>query len=269
MRKITQREPSEKFKALVQNSPSDVRRSSVMTKDGVGEYIFIKTERLKPYEHQARKVFDEDSLKQLSETIKQHGIRQPLTVVKSEEEGMYKVISGERRLRAANLIQMEKVPCIILSDQDNKEEIALVENLQRVDLHPVELGEAYLALLSEQEKWGSVSALANKIGVSKQSISEKMVYAQDIPPVIKDYLIQNGIKSRILLRQLSKEKDLEMMKELVGLSQGIKNIFKKKNLLRSYVINGEVKVEMTNNYISKKEKESLRSQLNELLKSLS
>ena len=268
MRKITQREPSEKFKALVGNNATDPRRSSVMTEGGVGEYLFIKTERLKPYEHQARKSFDEESLNQLAETIRQHGIRQPLTVAKSETDGEYRVISGERRLRAANLIEMEKVPCIILSERDNIEEIALIENLQRVDLHPVELGEAYLNLLSEKEKWGSVSYLARKIGVSKQSVSEKMLYAQEMPSVIKDYLVEKNLKSRILLRQLSKEKNLEKMKELVGMSQDSRKSFKKKTLLNAYTINGKVEVKMTSNYLSKSEKESLHSQLIDLLGNL-
>jgi len=268
MRKITQREPSDSFKALIGESKSFSKRSSVITESGVGEYIFIKTERLKPYEKQARKVFDEESISGLAETIKQHGIRQPLTVLKSDIEGEYRVISGERRLRAAKLLNMERVPCIILSDNDNPEEISLVENLQRVDLHPIELGEAYLALLSEKEKWGGVSELANKIGVSKQSLSEKLVYAQSIPVEIKDYVVQKNLRNRILLRHISKEKDIEKIKQLIGMNQKTKENYKKRPLFNVYSVNKEIKVVINKN-LSKEEKEQLKNQLKNFLEELS
>ena len=268
MRKITQREPSDSFKALIGESKAFSKRSSVITESGVGEYIFIKTERLKPYEKQARKVFDEESIAGLADTIKRHGIRQPLTVLKSDIEGEYRVISGERRLRAAKLLNMERVPCIILSDSDNPEEISLVENLQRVDLHPIELGEAYLVLLSEKEKWGEISELANKIGVSKQSLSEKLVYAQSIPSDIKDYVVQKNLRNRILLRHISKEKNIEKIKQLIGMTQKNKENYKKRSLLKIYSINQEVKAVISKD-LSKEEKEQLRTQLKNFLDALS
>jgi len=130
------------------NNQTNKTRSSIYTENFKGEFYNISVDKLIPFKNQARKIFDEKSMLNLAKTIKEHGIRQPLTVIPSDiREGCYEVISGERRLRAAKSIGMEKVPCIIIHDMLKAEEIALIENIQREDLHPVELLKAFSNLL--------------------------------------------------------------------------------------------------------------------------
>lgn len=111
--------------------PQDTRekgkrmRSSVYTDDYVGEYYHIPAAKLIPFKKQARRVFSKESLESLASTIQAHGIRQPLTVVVSLEEGKYEIVSGERRYRAALLAGKTSMPCIILPDYKKASEIAL------------------------------------------------------------------------------------------------------------------------------------------------
>ncbi|MAP25063.1 MAG: hypothetical protein CMM87_05995 [Rickettsiales bacterium] len=261
MRKITTRKPSSSFENLA-NSTSSSKRSSVMMDGSVGEHFYLKTEKLLPYKKQARKVFKEEDLLNLSETIKEFGVRQPLSVIKSNEPGYYEVISGERRLRAAKLIGLEKVPCIIVSEEANLEEIALIENLQRVDLHPIELGEAYASVIDRNHI--NVRDLAKKIGVSKSVLAEQLSYSK-FPQEIKDYLIDHNITNRIIFRSLMKAKDLESMREIIGLLKKSKPKSRKKNLIRVFSQNGSLSFDLSISNLSKSQLKDLKHKLQNLI----
>ncbi|NJD02661.1 MAG: ParB/RepB/Spo0J family partition protein [Ruminiclostridium sp.] len=108
----------------------------------------MKINEIEPNAGQPRKYFNDDKLSQLAESIKLHGIVQPLIV--KREEDTYKIVAGERRWRAARLAGLEKVP-VIIKDLSSKQvmEIALIENIQREDLNPIEEAEAYEKLITE------------------------------------------------------------------------------------------------------------------------
>ncbi len=121
---------------------------------------------------QARKSFDEDSLDELAESIREHGIIQPLTV-RRMQDGCYEIIAGERRWRAARQLGLDKVPARIIEADDRQAmEMGLVENLQREDLNPIEEALGYRALVQTfgltQEK------AAERVGKSRPAVANSM-----------------------------------------------------------------------------------------------
>lgn len=101
-------------------------RVSIGLDNNIGEFYFIAIEDLRPFKNQARKHFDKAEIDALAGSIKVHGMRQPLTIIACEgEKGKYEVVSGERRLRAAQIAGLKKVPCILLKNHALAEEITL------------------------------------------------------------------------------------------------------------------------------------------------
>lgn len=139
---------------------------------------------------QPRKVFDETKLKELADSIKEHGILQPLTVL--EKQGKYLLIAGERRLRAATEAGLAKVPVIIKKGLDKAKiaEIALIENVQREDLNPVEEALGYQELLDNFNY--TQAQLAKKLGKARASIANSLRTLQ-LPEVIKAALAEGKI----------------------------------------------------------------------------
>jgi ParB family chromosome partitioning protein len=194
---------SESMRGMI--TPVSAGRASIGQEQRVAEYFYIQTEKLVPFANQARVHFDEKELDELKQSIERHGVIQPLQVIKSpNQEGSYEVISGERRLRAANLLNIERVPCIIIKDTEKKQEIAIIENIQRCDLHPLELARAYADLLAIKQ---TQAAVATSLGVSPQSVSETLKLLE-IPHALQNELIEKNVRSRDTLRRIVKEKAL-------------------------------------------------------------
>lgn len=131
----------------------------------------INMNLIKPNREQPRKKFSEDKILQLENSIKEHGVIQPIVLKK--EDDLYLIVAGERRFRAAKNIGLAEIPAVIM-DLDNKQvlEISLIENIQREDLNPIEEAMAYKRLVEEfnliQEE------LAEKLGKSRAVISNSM-----------------------------------------------------------------------------------------------
>jgi len=160
---------------------------------------FIPTANVDASELQVRVHFDDSEISALSHSIKEHGVLQPILVVQDGDR--YKVIAGERRLRAAKLAGIDRIPARVLSTNDKAtHEIALRENLDRVDLHPLEEGEGYVSLL-EAQAYTSHEAIAKAFGKPKSRITECIGFTR-LPEVTKQELLRRGIKNRALLRQL-------------------------------------------------------------------
>lgn len=124
---------------------------------------------IKPNINQPRKIFDSEALKELSESIKTHGIIQPI-VLNKEEDGTYMIIAGERRYRAAKLAGLEYVPAVIKSYTAKQvKEIAIIENLQREDLNPIEAARAIKQLMEEYSF--TQEQVADRIGKSRPVIA--------------------------------------------------------------------------------------------------
>lgn len=125
-------------------------------------------EELRPNPYQPRKHFDDEGIQELSESIKQHGVVQPLIVRRSIRG--YEVIAGERRLRAAKLAELDKVPIVIRDFTDEQMmEIALVENLQREDLNPMEIATAYHKLMDRLTL--TQEELSSRVGKSRPHVT--------------------------------------------------------------------------------------------------
>lgn len=131
----------------------------------------IKIAKIEPDRDQPRKNFSEDELNELADSIKAHGIFQPLLVQKKDD--YYEIVAGERRWRAAKIAGLKEVPCIVseFSEQE-KVEIQLIENIQRESLNPIEEASAYKRLLSEFKMTQDV--LAEKIGKNRTTITNSM-----------------------------------------------------------------------------------------------
>jgi ParB family chromosome partitioning protein len=185
-------------------------RVSAYTEDFKGEYYNLKMEKLIPFKNQARMHFDQESLESLAQTIKEHGIRQPLTVIPSEDRsGYYEIVSGERRFRAAKILKLETVPCIIIHDKKRAEEIAIIENIQRKDLHPVELMNAYNNLL-KHDICSSIVDIAKKLGVARTSVID-ILNLKKLTDNVQQYLVEKGIKNRDFLRELCKTEERKQL----------------------------------------------------------
>ncbi len=159
----------------------------------------IPTEKVDASELQVRSHFDSAEIQGLSESIKQHGVLQPILVVQDGDR--YKVIAGERRLRATKLAGIDRIPARVISTDDRStHEIALRENLDRVDLHPVEEGEAYLSLI-EVKAFTSYDAIAKAFGKPKSRITECIGFTK-LPAATKEELMRHNMKQRSILRKL-------------------------------------------------------------------
>lgn len=200
----------EEPKAEVKNKNS---RVSAYTEDFKGEYYNLKIEKLIPFKNQARVYFDQESLESLAQTIKEHGIRQPLTVIPSDDkQGYYEIVSGERRFRAAKILKLETVPCIIIHDKKRAEEIAIIENIQRKDLHPVELMNAYNNLL-EHNICSSIVDIGKKLGVARTSVID-ILNLKKLTENVQQYLVKKGIKNRDFLRELCKTEEKKQLDKI-------------------------------------------------------
>ena len=152
-------------------------RVSIGLEGSIGEFYYIPVKDLIPYRNQARQHFSQEEIDALANSIKEHGIRQPLTIISSEtQRGIFEVISGERRLRAAKQIGLEKVPCILLKDKDIAEEVAIVENIHRQDLHPIELGRALKKLL-DHGVFKNQKELSEKLSINRSVLSDNLSFA--------------------------------------------------------------------------------------------
>ena len=121
---------------------------------------------------QPRKLFDDEALAQLADSIRQHGIIQPLTVRKLSS-GYYQIIAGERRWRAARLAGLKEVPAIVIEADDRKAaELAMIENLQREDLNPIEEAAGFKVLINQYRM--TQEEAANRVGKSRSTVANAL-----------------------------------------------------------------------------------------------
>ena len=141
------------------------------TENGAGQETFVKITMVEPNREQPRKNFDEDALLELSESIKQFGLLQPILV--QQRKDYYEIIAGERRWRAAKLAGLKEVPVIIknLTEQEIVE-ISLIENIQREDLNPIEEAQAYKKLLTEFNL--KQDEVAERVSKSRTAVTNSM-----------------------------------------------------------------------------------------------
>lgn len=180
----------------------------------------VPISRVEPRTGQPRTVFDEEALQELSESIAQHGLLQPITVRKLDS-GYYQIVAGERRWRASRMAGLTEVPVRIIDADDRKvQELALVENLQREDLNPMEEARGYRALMDE---FGlTQETVSQSVGKSRPAVANALRLLS-LPDAIAE-MLENGYLSSGHARALLPIEDpilqLEAAKQVVekGLS---------------------------------------------------
>ena len=176
--------------------------------------LTLRVEDIRPNPHQPRQTFDDEGLRELASSIRRHGILQPLTV-RSAGGGKWELVAGERRLRAAKLAGLEKVPCIRREADDRESALlALVENLQRRDLHYLEEAAAIAAYI--QQAGVTQEEAAAQLGRSPSALANKLRLLR-LSPACRELLVRNGLTerhARCLLRLEDGEERLAALRHI-------------------------------------------------------
>ena len=158
------------------------------TTGGENVITILKLSMVDPKSDQPRKYFDKEALEELAESIKENGLLQPI-LVREYGEGRYQIIAGERRFRASKIAGLEEIPAIILDRDDKKAaEIALIENIQRENLNPIEEAMAFKALADEYGL--TQEELAERVGKSRSAIANS-TRLLDLPEEVLE-MVANG-----------------------------------------------------------------------------
>ena len=179
-------------KKVVKTSSPVKKNSNDEKKEKSNGYVMVKISEVEPNREQPRKDFDEDALLELSDSIKQYGIIQPLLV--QRRDGFYEIIAGERRWRAAKLAGLKEVP-VNIKDYSEQEmvEVSLIENIQRENLNPIEEAMAYKRLIEEFNL--KQDELAERVSKSRTAVTNSMrilKLSKRVQQMIVDDMISTG-----------------------------------------------------------------------------
>jgi len=157
-----------------------------------GTPLYVGVETITPHPDQPRRHFDDDALLQLARSIREQGILQPL-LVSVESGGTYRLIAGERRLRAAQMVQLTQVPVVVRATSTTEAfELALIENIQREDLNPIEEAEAFRRLLAEYRY--TQAELAERVGKDRTTVTNALRLLKLRAP-LREQLLSGGMSA--------------------------------------------------------------------------
>ncbi len=209
---------------LSQTRPDQVQTARI-GREGIlkEDYIFhIETGKIKPNPNQPRKDFDEETLKDLAESIRQHGLLQPIVVSRIENSTPtgqvveYQIIAGERRWRASQIAGLPTMPAIIKdSTEKTRLELGLVENIQRENLNPIEMALAFKRLIEEFNV--PYRQIADKVGKSPSAVSN-ILRLLNLPPEIQQALSSNKIfegHARAILALTSSDQQFKLFEAIL------------------------------------------------------
>ncbi len=185
-------------------------------------YKLLPLHRVEPNPGQPRQDFDEEELNALADSIRIHGILQPLTV-RETGDGYYQIIAGERRWRAARLAQLSEVPAIVVEADDKKAmELALIENLQRQDLNSVEEALGYQTLI---EEYGlTQEEAASRVGKSRPAVANSLrllSLGEKVLDMLRDGALTAGHAKAILMVK-SEKRQLEAAQKIANLGLSVR-----------------------------------------------
>ena len=186
----------------------------------------IPIEHLAPGPWQVRKNFDEDELSNLSQSIKNNGIFQPIVVVSDKEKnGNYKIVAGERRWRAAQLANLHEVPVILRDDLSLEKivEISLLENLERSDLNPIEEAKGYEDLINEHNYTQEKVA---KIFSKSRPYITNFLRLLTLPDEIKTYIVNGKLSVGHARAIINSENSLEIAKDIIKKGLSVREVEK-------------------------------------------
>lgn len=186
------------------------------------EVIQLPVDQIVPNRYQPRTIFNEEKIKELAQTIRTHGIIQPIVVRKAENQ-TYEIIAGERRWRAVKSLEWENIPAIIRDMNDTETaSVALIENLQREELTVIEEAHAYAQLLELHSL--TQEALAQRLGKSQSTIANKLRLLK-LPQKIQEALLEKQITerhARALISLKDEEAQLKMLDEILEKNLNVK-----------------------------------------------
>ncbi|MDA8211334.1 MAG: ParB/RepB/Spo0J family partition protein, partial [Clostridia bacterium] len=188
----------------------DVKPSQESTSENTSKVLELPIAEIRPREDQPRRFFSDEKLEELAQSIKEHGVIQPIVLRKTDQG--YEIIAGERRWRATRKAGLEFIPAVVKDFQDcDVNEVALIENLQREDLNPIEEALAFQKLVTEFRL--TQEQLAQRLGKSRPYIANSLRLL-NLPPVIQQLVASGEMTSghvRPLLGIKSREKQLQLV----------------------------------------------------------
>lgn len=183
----------------------------------------ISLSEIKPNPFQPRRIFDENKIDELAQSIKEHGVFQPI-IVKKVKQG-YIIVSGERRYRAAQKVGLHSIPSIVRQYEENKvAEIALAENLQRENLTPIEEAEAYKVVMGSLKL--TQTELAAKIGKSRSHVTN-MLGLLNLPNEVQQMLLTNQISmghARALSKLEDNQKIIKIARSIIDKQLSVRQV---------------------------------------------
>jgi len=221
--------------ALINTEMEDMKASKPAKKKTEEAVLELDLDMIEPNRKQPRKYFDETALEELAASLKAYGMIQPIVVKKSGD--YYEIIAGERRWRAAKIAGMAKVPVVIKKWAEGEAfEAALVENLQREDLNPMEEAESYQRL---QEEFGlSQEKIAEKVGKSRSAITNSLRLLQ-LDPRVRNFVVENkltGGHARTLLPVTDGDDQFELAEMVIDEGLSVRAV---EALVKSYLAKAE------------------------------
>ena len=207
------------------NLNNSFTEQGIADKENVSRETLIKISRIEPNEGQPRKSFDEETLKELADSMKEYGILQPLLV--KRKGGNFQIIAGERRWRAAKMAGLKEVPVIVREyNKQQSVEIALIENVQRADLNPIEEALAYQQLM--QEFGLKQEEIALRVSKNRATITNSIRLLKLAEPV-QQLLISGEISSghaRALLGLEDKEQQIALASQIIEKGLNVRQVEK-------------------------------------------
>ena len=218
--------------------------------------VELNMAEIEPMLNQPRKVFDKKKLEELAASIKEHGVIQPILVVKNEDG--YNIVAGERRWRAAKLVGLKTIPAIVKDYTDTKKkQVALIENIQREDLNVMEVANALKELMEIEEY--SVSDVAKVTGKSQSAVSN-IVRLLKLTPEVQEMVLEGKLvegQARALLVVDNKEEQVKIARKIIEKKLTVREVekliyndenkynVKKKKVAKKSSIYGKIEEKLT------------------------
>lgn len=203
----------------------DIKVNKEEEEQETGKELFLKLSSIEPNSHQPRKEFREEALIELAESMKEYGVLQPLLVQKKGD--IYEIIAGERRWRAAKLAGLKEVPVVIREyTKQQSMEIALIENVQRENLNPIEEARAYQRLM--QEFGLKQEEIAARVAKNRVTITNSMRLLK-LDERVQEMLIQNQISgghARALLAVDAPDQQFQLANKIIAESLSVREVEK-------------------------------------------
>ncbi len=204
--------------ALMPKAPSPQKEM------GTGLALQIDIDKIIPNRYQPREIFDKDGLEALAKSVKNHGVIQPI-IVRSQSDGKFELIAGERRMRAALIAGLSKIPAII-TDVDDKTsmEQALLENIQREELNPIEQAKGFSRLISEFSL--TQETISERIGINRSSVANTLRLLH-LPESLWEEIAKGVISpghAKVLLSLPTKELQIQVAEEIKSKGLSVRQV---------------------------------------------